>query len=389
MKAASIKINSTSVLQKHSTKTKNLLFTIPGPIEVEYDYSKAVDFSSTLYMDHYSIMVPLKPMKKLWSFLGPLDSRVWITFLLIIPTFIFTMGLANYMYYKKINWRPLIDFVLRTAMVDNTDIRSYGFEKTFQKILASFWIWAMFLLTAAYSGNLLAEVTKPSFQTPIKTVEDLVNQDFFTWESGSLSYAIADYLQGSPPGSIHRRLYDQGETTNSYVDYDYVDYDDNEYDSWTCCISTTQRYDGKTAAICDSKCISDTKHKDFGESGMCNYYSIGETFFTSSAAMVLQRKSPFLNDVNYLLNLASQMGLIEGLYEKVRQNATKCNAWNDILATHKRTEGSLIIVMNDIKGILALLTIGLCISIIAFIVEVLRPKSKKKKNSGRNSAIPK
>ena len=329
-------------------------------------------------MDHYSIMVPLKPMEKLWSFLGPLDSRVWIAFLLNIPTFILTMGLANYIYYKKINWRPLIDFVLRAAMVDNSDVGSYGFEKTYQKILALFWIWAMFLLTAAYSGNLLAEVTKPSFQTPIKKVEDLVNQDFFTWESGSLSYAMADYLQGSPPGSIHRRLYDQGETTNSYIN------DDDEYDgslTWTCCISTTQKYDGKTAAICDSKCISDTKHKDFRESGMCNYYSIGETFFTSSAAMVLQRKSPFLNDVNYLLNIASQMGLIEGLYEEVRQNATKCNAWNDILATHKRTEESLIIVMNDIKGMLALLTIGLGISIIAFIVEVLRPKSKKKKKN--------
>ena len=220
---------------------------------MKYDYSQSIEFSTPLYVDHFSGIVPVKPMDDLWSFVRPLDSEVWIVFLITIPAFILAMVLSNYIFFNETNWGPLIEFVIREAMVEHLPITKYRFKRTFQATFAIIWIWAMFFLTSPYSGNLMAMITRPSFQTPIKSVEDLIKQKDFTWMVPNAE-GIRDYLEGSPLESPKRKLFDQGWIYNPTGTA-------NEW--WGCCLHTNQKYDGISAAICDSKCIAVTKNKDF------------------------------------------------------------------------------------------------------------------------------
>ena len=61
-----------------------------------YDYYGAVDFSSTVYIDRASILVPVKLKDNMWSFAHPLEKEVWVALLLTIPAFIVSMALADY-----------------------------------------------------------------------------------------------------------------------------------------------------------------------------------------------------------------------------------------------------------------------------------------------------
>ena len=339
---------------------------------MKYDYSQSIEFSTPLYVDHFSGIIPVKPMDDLWSFVRPLDSEVWLAFLITIPTFILAMGLSNYIFYNETHWGPLIDFVIREAMVEHLHITRYRFNRTFQATFAITWIWAMFFLTSPYSGNLMAMITRPSFQTPIKSVEDLIKQKDFTWMVPNAE-GIKDYLEGSPLESPMRKLFDQGWIYNPKGTAD---------EWWGCCLHTNQKYDGISAAICDSKCIEVTKNMDFSASGRCNYYSMRETFLTAPQVMALQKGNQLLNDdVNELLNLASQMGLVEGLFGETLKNGSKCDTWNDIQATHRGNEENVVLKLDDVKGMLILLIIGLGSSISVFIGEMVVHRLKKIKVS--------
>ena len=126
-----------------------------------YDYYGAVDFSSTVYIDRASILVPVKLKDNMWSFAHPLDKEVWVALFCSIPAFIISMALADYIFYKKQNWGRLIEFIVREIMNENVPIMKYHFKRTFHTVFVIVWIWAMFLLTAAYSGNLKAMLSRP------------------------------------------------------------------------------------------------------------------------------------------------------------------------------------------------------------------------------------
>ena len=157
----------------------------------------------------------------------------------------------------------MIEFIIREVVNENVPIMKYHFKRTFHTVFVIVWIWAMFLLTAAYSGNLKAMLTRPSFEKPIKTIEDLTSQDYYTWMLPPTESAI-DYLKGFPSGSAFKKLFDHGGM------YEIKGTPD---EWWGCCLATWQKYDGKSVGICDSHCITLTINLDYSESGRCSQES--------------------------------------------------------------------------------------------------------------------
>ena len=78
-----------------------------------------MDFSSAIYTDGFTIVVPLSFKAHVWSFLEPISSQVWILSIVSTPIFLLVMGLAEYTYYGDFNWDIVAGFVLRNVFLEN------------------------------------------------------------------------------------------------------------------------------------------------------------------------------------------------------------------------------------------------------------------------------
>ena len=76
-----------------------------------------------------------------------------------------------------------------------------------------------------------------------------------------------------------------------------------------------------------------------------------------------------MEEVNQLIHLANQMGLIEGLIEQTLENRTKCSSWSDIYESHMQKGDNVVLQLDDICGLIILLSIGLSFALVAFLGE--------------------
>ena len=67
-----------------------------------------------------------------------------------------------------------------------------------------------------------------------------------------------------------------------------------------------------------------------------------------------QKDSPYLEDMNILIGMANQMGLVHGIFDKAVYNATKCKTWQSIEASHMAFGHTVVLKLDDIYGILSL-----------------------------------
>ena len=109
----------------------DLKYLFLGPFTQTPSRMQGVDFSSQLFSSKFGIVVPVKIIHEVWSFLHPFSLHVWIVLLLCIPTLILAMVLADYIYFASFaTWQTSAGFVLRVACFDNTNHhpgrRKYG-----------------------------------------------------------------------------------------------------------------------------------------------------------------------------------------------------------------------------------------------------------------------
>ena len=76
-----------------------------------------------------------------------------------------------------------------------------------------------------------------------------------------------------------------------------------------------------------------------------------------------------MEEVNQLLDLANQMGLIKGLFEQSLHNRTKCSSWSDIYDSHLEKRKNAVLGFDAIRGMTILLSIGLSAALLVFMLE--------------------
>ena len=89
--------------------------------------------------------------------------------------------------------------------------------------------------------------------------------------------------------------------------------------------------------------------------------------------MLFQKGSAFVEDFNDLIRDSHESG-IELTKEKLLRyipNATKCDTWPDVKASHMEEQHSLVVNLDDITGMMVLLASGLCGGLIILIAEPL------------------
>ena len=201
------------------------------------------------------MVIPLRIQTDWLAILKPFQYEVWMLLVISIPIYILAMTLADYIYSGNVNWKSLIGFVGRITL--HSDVINVDNRRLYQKLFIIIWMYAFLILGYAYAGTLTAILAIPSFKKPIINVEELVNQEEFSWiiVYGS---SMIEYLKNAPLGSNMRRLY-EGAT---------IDFDD--------CYSAREKpfwKTGRVAAPCIATSIRELMHYDFTKTGRCNYYA--------------------------------------------------------------------------------------------------------------------
>ena len=103
--------------------------------------------------------------------------------------------------------------------------------------------------------------------------------------------------------------------------------------------------------------------------------------------MAFQKRSPYINDFNEILELALQMGIVD--VTSYVQNSTKCSTWSKIEESH-RALNIVVLKMEDIYGPIILILTGLTTGIITFFMELAGDKliGKKSTNKRKRSNHP-
>ena len=76
-----------------------------------------------------------------------------------------------------------------------------------------------------------------------------------------------------------------------------------------------------------------------------------------------------MNEANTLISLAKEMGLIDLSYFNNMPNATKCGTIKDIYQSH--VNDLVILEVGDIYGMLIILALGLGVSLVSFMLEII------------------
>ena len=78
-----------------------------------------------------------------------------------------------------------------------------------------------------------------------------------------------------------------------------------------------------------------------------------------------------MEDVNELIELAHQMGLIDAQINRYVSNATKCMTWPAVQASHTENDQTVVFKIEDFFGILVLISMGLGGALMTWIAEMI------------------
>ena len=98
-----------------------------------------------------------------------------------------------------------------------------------------------------------------------------------------------------------------------------------------------------------------------------------------------------MSDANSLIQLSLEMGLKFADYTRNMgeyvPNATKCDTWTDVKASHRKKDHLVVLNYDDIYGLLIILAVGLPGSLIIFIAELVMHKMMKRQKSTTNRVV--
>ena len=81
-----------------------------------------------------------------------------------------------------------------------------------------------------------------------------------------------------------------------------------------------------------------------------------------------------MEDAKYLTALGLQVGLKysdpDKSVVKFLPNATKCDTWNDVRASHLSKNHKVVFILDNIKGILILLSLGIGVATLTLFIEL-------------------
>ncbi|XP_065349447.1 glutamate receptor ionotropic, kainate 2-like [Cloeon dipterum] len=162
-------------------------------LTITYDRESAVDFTMPFMNLGISILYrkPTKQPPSLFSFMSPFSNEVWVyMFSAYIGVSVLLFALARCSPYEWTNPYPCIEepdhlenlfslknslwFTIGSLMQQGSDIAPTAVST---RMVAGIWWFFTLIMVSSYTANLAAFLTIESMSSPIKSVEDLANQN--------------------------------------------------------------------------------------------------------------------------------------------------------------------------------------------------------------------
>ena len=142
----------------------------------------------------------------------------------------------------------------------------------------------MLVIVQAYSGSLTAMLAKPKLQAPIRTLDELINQEEISWVIEKQT-EFENYVKTTESGTIMNKLYN-GATLMPLLN--------NPDRGKFGCYSAKLKGSGNFASVCSLIDIMFMYYNDLNVNGKCSYYLFEEKFLSSGEAMAFQVRCKYV-----------------------------------------------------------------------------------------------
>ena len=245
-----------------------------NPFTLTTDRIEAVDFTRPVVHDGYvAVVIPVKSKSKMWNFIYPFTTELWLLYIMSIPMCLIAMVLIDFLCNSSVKFETTAAFVLRIALVEHSTVKS-GMAKMYQQKIAIIVLVSSFMvLIYSYSGNLTAMMTKPQLQSPIRTLNELLTQSKVPWVIESDSF-VETLMRAAPSGSLTKKLYERSSRMSLKAEQ--------------ACYSKELVEDGTHGVICFLEDFKTLTANDFSRSGKCNYYLVQQKFLKTMGSLAIQ-----------------------------------------------------------------------------------------------------
>ncbi|GLV41761.1 Ionotropic receptor 93a [Carabus blaptoides fortunei] len=222
-------------------------------------------------------------------------------------------------------------------------------------VIGTWWLVVLVVVTT-YCGNLVAFLTFPKIDIPIRTIDDLFShRDSVTWGITNGTF-LDEYLKET---DIQRYQ----ELNNGIVIHDQL----------TPQIVSEVR-DRTHVFIGWKMKIAYIMKKNFIESGACDFAFGIDDFLDEQIAMIVSQDNPYLDMINDEINRLHQVGLIEKWLKDYMPKKDRCWKVGHVTEVNNHT-----VNIDDMQGCFFVLFLGFALAALLMIFEKCYHQRKLKK----------
>nr|APC94260.1 ionotropic receptor 3 [Pyrrhalta maculicollis] len=351
-----------------------------GSMTINYARESVIDFTKPFMNLGISILfkVPKSQQAKLFSFMNPLATHIWLYVLsayILVSITMFVVArfspcewqnphpceIDNELVKNQFSLANSFWFTIGTLMQQGSDLNP---KATSTRIVGGIWWFFTLIIISSYTANLAAFLTVERMITPIENAEDLAGQTeipYGTLESGSTMTFFRDsmietykkmwrFMENRKP-SVFVPTYEEG---------------------------IQKVLDGNYAFLMESTMLDYIVQRD------CNLTQIGAPLDSKGYGIATPKGSPWRDKISLAILELQEKGEIQMLYDKWWKKSGDICHRND---KGKESKANSLGVDN-IGGVFVVLLCGLAFAVIIAIFEFCYNSKKNALNDKRSTSVP-
>jgi glutamate receptor, ionotropic, invertebrate len=344
-----------------------------APLTISSERERAIEFTTPFMNIGISIMIkkPKKEKPGVFSFMAPLDKKIWLCVILAFMGVSLTLYLVSrfspyeWHYDSSKNDHTLTnDFTIRNTLWFNlAALMQQGVDiapkSVSGRVVASAWWFFTLILISSYTANLAAFLTVERMVSPIESAEDLVKQTEIQY--GALEGGSTEAFFRNSKVVTYQRMW-------SFMQ------------SWGPSVMVKSNLEG-AQKVRESKgkyayLLESSVNEYLNELKPCETIKVGNNLDSKGYGIATQIKSPLRDKLNLAILQMREEGFLDELKMRWWYDKSECGNQG---STKDSSQNALNLI--NVAGIFYILIVGLVMSVIVALLELFyKAKLQSKTN---------